>query len=210
MRLSGLILLGLLAWTGIGLIGSWVAHRRGETMRFRRGLAWIGGGWAGYFAVLLTVSLLQPGKIYQPGQALCFPPVCLSVEGAEEVQGFWARGQERERLVRVAVRVRNRDTASSAGEQGLTAYLTDRQGRRWEPVPGLTGVPLSVRLGPRGSALSTPVFRVAKNATGLRLVLRHTRATLHRLTIGDPESWLHRPAELETPQAGSDQRSLAK
>ena len=37
-----------------------------------------------------------------------------------------------------------------------------------------------------------PVFKVAGDATGLRLVLTHGRWQPGVLVIGDPDSWLHR------------------
>lgn len=197
MRLSELILLGLVAWTAIGVVGSTVAKRRGEEARFRRGYVVICGGWTAYLGVLLTVSLVQGGRVYRPKEERCFQTVCFAVEGADEVEGFKARGQERERLLRVRVRVRNRGREQAASEDDLALYLADGQGRRWLPVPGLSGVPLSIRVAPGSGAVSTPVFRLAKDATGLRLVLRHTHWTLGRLEIGGAESWLHRPAEMQ-------------
>jgi hypothetical protein len=43
-----------------------------------------------------------------------------------------------------------------------------------------------------GSIVSEPVFKVAGDATGLRLVLTHGRWQPGVLVIGDSDSWLHR------------------
>lgn len=199
-RLRGLMLLGLVLWTVVGVAGLAVARSRGETRRFRRGAATLIAVWVGYGLVLVGVSLGQRGRVFEPGEERCFGAVCFAVTGAEEPAGFFVRGQERERLLRVMVRMRNRDREHTESEAGLTAYLMDGQGRRWEQVPGLGGVRLTTPLAAGGSAISEPVFRPAKDATGLRLVLLHTGWTWARLRIADAESYFHQPAEMAIPE----------
>ena len=203
-RLSGLLLLGLVLWTGLGLAGLAVARFRGERRRFRRGATTLGAIWLGYLVILAAVSLKQPARIYGLGQAAgqerCFGTMCFAVTGAEEPEGFWVRGQERERLLRVIVRVTNRDHEHSGHEEGLAAYLMDAQGRRWEPLRGLSGVRLTTTVAAGGVILSEPVFQVGKDSTGLRLVLAHTSWTWARLKIGDAESYFHPAAAMVIPE----------
>lgn len=198
-RLSGLMLLGLVLWTGIGIAGLVAAHWRGERGRFRRGAVTLIAIWLGYIGVLVGVSLKQRADVVLPGSERCFGAICFAVSGVEEPRGFLVRGEEPERLLQVAVRLRNTDRDHAASEDGLAAYLTDAQGRHWDPVPGLGGVRLTTRLAAGGSAVSEPVFRVAKDATDLRLVLRHSGWTRARLRVGDAESYFHRPAEMLLP-----------
>lgn len=198
-RLSGLMLLGLVLWTALGAAGLVAARRRGERARFRRGAGTLCAIWMGYVGVLVGVSLGQKGKLVSPGNDRCFGAMCFAVTGVEEPRGFLVRGQEPERLLRVAIRMHNLDRAHTLGEEGLMVYLVDGQGRRWEPVPGLGGVRLTTRLTPGGTAMSEPVFRVAKDATDLRLGLRHSGWTQARLRIGDAESYFHRPTEMVLP-----------
>ena len=195
-RLSGLMLLGLVLWTAVGAVGLLLARSRGETRRFRRGAGTLIAIWVGYMLVLVGVSLSQKGRIYEPGQERCFGSMCFAVTGVEEPRGFLVRGEDPERLIRVLVRMQNRDRQHTGSEEGLAASLIDDQGRRWQPVPGLGGVRLATPIAARGSTTSEPVFRPAKEATGLRLVLEHTSWTWARLKIGDPESYFHRPAEM--------------
>ncbi len=203
-RLSGLILLGLVLWTGLGMAGLIVARWRGERRRLRRGALTLGAIWLGYLMVLAAVSLRQTARIYGPGQPAgqerCFGTMCFAVTGSEEPEGFWVRGQERERLLRVILRVTNRDRQHTGSEEGLTAYLVDAQGRQWEPLRGLGGVRLTTAVVAGGSILSEPVFQVAKDSTGLRLVLVHTGWTWARLKIGNAESYFHRAAEMVIPE----------
>ena len=209
-RLSGLILLGLVLWTGLGVAGLITARVRTERQRFRQGALTLGAVWLVYLVLLVSVSLKQATRTYGPGQPLgqerCFDTLCFAVTGSEEPEGFWVRGQERERLLRVIVRVTNRDRQHTASEEGLTAYVVDPKGTRYEPLRGLGGVRLTTPVTAGSSILSEPVFQVAKDArvaqdeTGLRLVLVHTGWTWARLMIGNPESYFHRAAEMVIPE----------
>ena len=194
-----LLLWGLGVWTMLGLAGTVVSVRRGERARVRRGLLTLVAAWAVYLAALLLASGTQPVKVLAPGQDRCFGTMCFAVVGAEELQGFRVRGQERERLVRVAIRVTNRDKTGADDEPDLRGTLLDAQGRQWVEVPGLSGVRLTGRVAAGGTTVSEPVFRIAKDATGLGLVLTHGRGYSGRLVIGDAESLLHRPAVLGLP-----------
>lgn len=199
-RLRGLVLLGLVLWTLLGVAGLLLARARGEGARFRRGAVTLIAVWVGYLVVLVGVSLRQRAEVLEPGQERCFGRVCFAVTGAEEPAGFFVRGQERERLLRVQVRMVNRNRGGSESEPGLTAYVVDGQGRRWEQVPGLGGVRLTTRLAAGSETVSEPVFRLAKDATGLRLVIEHSGWTGARLQITDPESYFHRRAEMAIPE----------
>ena len=205
-RLSSLILLGLVLWSALGVAGLLLARSRRQTLRFRRGVGTLLAVWVGYMAVLVGVSLHQPARRYLPGVERCFDGLCFAVTGTEELPGFWVRGQERERLLRVAVRMTNRTGGTAKSEDALAAYLLDGQGRRWEQVPGLGGVRLSTPVVPGRATTSEPVFRVPRDSTGFNLVLRHTRWTAARWRIGDPESWLHRPAEMVLPPVIENRR----
>ena len=188
-------------YTGIGVVGLLVARSRGEVRRFRRGRGTLIALWVGYVLVLVGVSLGQKRKVYEPGQERCFGAMCFAVTGVEEPRGFLVRGQEPERLIRVLVHMQNRDREHTGSEDELAATLIDGQGRRWEPVPGLGGVRLSSPIAAGAAATSEPVFRLADDATDLRLVLEHSGWTRARLRVGDPESYLHRPAEMMLPEA---------
>ena len=194
-----LLLWGLAVWTMLGLVGTMVSVRRGERARARRGVLTLVAAWAVYLAALLLASVAQPVKVLAPGQDRCFGTMCFAVVGAEELQGFRVRGQERERLVRVAIRVTNRDKTGADDEPDLRGTLVDAQGRQWTELPGLSGVRLTGRVAAGAVTVSEPVFRIAKDATGLGLVLRHGRGYSGRLVIGDAESLLHRPAVLGLP-----------
>ena len=196
-----LLLWALVLWTLLGLIGSAASARRGDPRRLRQGLGWLLGIWVAYAPVLLGVSLQQPVRVLAPGQERCFGAMCFAVAGAEELPGFQVRGEERERLVRVSVRVANHSRTETESEPELHGYLVDAQGRRWTELAGLTGVRLTAAVAAGSQTMSQPVFRIAKDATGLGLVLTHGPGYTGRLVIGDAESLSHRPTVLQLAPA---------
>jgi len=189
MKVTELLLLGLVGWTTIGLLGVSVSLWRGERQRVRRGVAWLAGVWTVYLGVVVGVSLVQRQRVMAIGEPQCFDEMCFTVTGVEEVPGFLIK--DGRRLVRVSVRVTNR--GRKAQSEGLIwAYLVDAQGRRWEESPGVNGVGLTARVTGGNSVVSEPVVKVAADATALRLVFTHGYWQPGVLVIGDSDSWLHR------------------
>jgi hypothetical protein len=189
MRATELLLLGLVGWTGIGLVGVGVSLWRGERQRVRRGVAWLAGVWVVYLCVLVGVSLGQSQRVVAIGAPQCFGEMCFTVTGVEEVPGFLIR--DGRRLVRVTVRVTNRGRKTQS-EELIRAYLVDGQGRRWEESAGVNGVGLTTRVAGGDSVMSEPVFKVAGDASGLGLIFTHGRWQPGVLVIGDSDSLLHR------------------
>jgi hypothetical protein len=152
-------------------------------------VAWLAGVWTVYLGVVVGVSLVQRQRVMAIGEPQCFDEMCFTVTGVEEVPGFLIK--DGRRLVRVSVRVTNR--GRKAQSEGLIwAYLVDAQGRRWEESPGVNGVGLTARVTGGNSVVSEPVFKVAADATALRLVFTHGYWQPGVLVIGDSDSWLHR------------------
>jgi hypothetical protein len=189
MKVTELLLLGLVGWTGIGVAGVIVSRVRGERQRVRRGIAWLVVVWVVYLCVLVGVSLGQRQRVVAIGEPQCFDEMCFTVTGVEEVPGFLIR--DGRRLVRVSVRVTNK--GRKAQSEGLIwAYLVDAQGRLWEESAGVNGVGRTARVAGGGSVVSEPVFKVARDATGLKLVFTHGRRQPGVLVIGDSDSLLHK------------------
>jgi hypothetical protein len=194
MKVTELLLLGLVGWTGIGVLGVGVSLWRGERERVRRGVAWLAGVWVAYLCVLVGVSLGQRQRVVAIGEPQCFDDMCFTITGVEEVPGFLIR--DGRRLVRVSVRVSNRGRKTQS-EGLIWAYLVDAQGRQWEESPGVNGIGLTAKVVGGESVVSEPVFKVAADARGLGLVFTHGRWQPGILTIGDSDSWLHRPTVVE-------------
>jgi hypothetical protein len=190
MNLRELLLVGLVLWTVIGIVGSTVSLLRGERAKAVRGAVWIPVVWVIYLGILTGVSLIQRQKVVAVGQEQCFDEMCFTVMGAEEVPSFLIR--DGRRLVRVTVRVRNRGRGRAQSENLISAYLVDGQGRTWKGSAGVGGVPLTARVAAGDSVVSEPVFKVAKDATGLGLIFTHGWKQPGVLVIGDSDSLWHR------------------
>lgn len=193
MKATELLLIGLVGWTVIGVVGVAVAWRRrevdGELDKVRRGIWWLASVWIVYLGVLVTVSLTQRQRVVAIGEPQCFDEMCFTVTRVEEVPGFLIR--DGRRLVRVSIQVANGGRKPQS-EGLIRAYLVDSQDRQWEESLGVNGVGLRVRVAGGDSVMCEPVFKVAGNATGLKLVLTHGRWQPGALVIGDSESLLHR------------------
>ena len=193
MKLTEVLLFGVVGWTAIGVAGTFVAWRQGgrqgERKRVLSGVLWMVGVWMVYLCVLVGVSLRQKQKVVALGEPQCFDEMCFTVSRVEEVPGFLIR--DGRRLLRVTVLVTNH--GRSAESEGLIqAYLIDAQGRRWEESRGVNGVRLNARVGGGQTVLSEPVFKISGDATGLRLVFTHGWKQPGVLVIGDSDSVLHR------------------
>jgi hypothetical protein len=190
MNFWNVLLLLLVGWTVLGTIGMLISLFLGERARALRHIAWIFGIWAVYLALVMGTSLMQPRKIVALGQDQCFGDMCFAVTGVEEVPGFLVH--DGSRLVRVAVRVSNRGRGEIERDGHVQAFLLDSRGRRWDEATAISSVPLTSAVPAGSSVMSQPVFKVAKDASGMALVLTHGRWQRGVLIIGGPESLLHR------------------
>jgi len=194
MSLAEWLLFGVAGWSAIGVAGAAISLRRGEEDRVRRAAGWLVGVWVVYGCVLVGVSLEQRQKVIAMGEPECFGEMCFTVRRVEEVPGYLIRDEQR--LLRVTVQVANRGRAARR-EGSIGAYLVDAQGRRWSASRGVGGVGLTARVGGGETILSEPVFKVAGDASGLRLVLTHGGRLPGVLVIGDSDSLLHRRTVLD-------------
>ncbi|QNI37795.1 DUF4352 domain-containing protein [Edaphobacter albus] len=186
-----LALWGLIGWTLIGLAGVTISFLRQERSKARRHLVWIGGIWLLYIAILLTISLSTKPRILAQGQEQCFGSLCFTVVRIESIPSSFAN--EGEQVLRVSIRITNHSHEQRKGDKTLQAYLVDSQGRVWNQGSGLEGVRLSTTVLPGDSVMSQPVFKIAKDATDLRLVLTHGHRLPYLLLLGDRDSLLHSP-----------------
>jgi hypothetical protein len=185
-----LLLVALVAWTVMGAIGISISLFLGERAKALKHLGWVFVIWAGYLAVVMGASLMQPQRIVAMGRDQCFGDMCFAVTGVEEVPGFLIH--DGSRLVRVSVRVSNRGRSGSRSDGQVQAFLLDSHGRRWDESTAISSVPLTTVVPAGSSVASEPVFKVARDASGLALVLTHGRWQRGTLIIGGPESLLHR------------------
>ena len=188
MKATELLLLGVSGWSAIGAAGIAVSLLRGRRAEAMKHFAWLAAVLGGYFLLLLGVSLAQKQRVVGIGEDQCYGEMCFAVVNVDEVPGLVAG--EDSRVVRVTVRVTNH--GHSAESEGLIeAYLMDSKKRIWQPLAGLSGNRLNGRVAGGSEMLSEPMFRVARDATGLGLVLTHGEWQPGRLVVGDSDSLGH-------------------
>jgi hypothetical protein len=183
--------LALELWTVVGALGLTISLVRQERQKLGQGVASLVAVWVIYLAALAVVAHRQPEQRVAMGRPACIHKLCYTVEGVDEVPGFPARNHER--LVRLTIVVKNQ--GKSETHEDLRGFLLDAQGRAWVASDAVSGNPLNGRVLAGTTMVSQPVFRLAPDAAGLELVLRHERAARwlrHSLVIGDPESVGHR------------------
>jgi hypothetical protein len=180
----------LAAWTLLGALGTFIAHRQGDPPRAGRYGLTIAGVWVIYIAALLLTAHLQPQRVIPVGQPECFERVCYTVVAVESVGEF--KGMGGGQLVRVSIHIVNQ-SEEARSTAGLEPYLIDATGRIWPQTTGLGGVSLTLRLPAGGEATSQPVFRVQGTPPGMSLVLSRHHSGWHWLVIGDSDSPGHKP-----------------
>jgi hypothetical protein len=190
MNFRELLLLALVGWTAVGALGITLSLMRRERRKAVRHSLWIVAIWMLYMGTLLSVSLMQRQKVVAIGQDQCFDEMCFAVTDVQELPGYLINGESR--LVRISVRISNQGKEKKQSERLIQAYLIDKQGRRWAESTAVSGVPLTARVAAGDSVLSQPIYKVAKDATGLGLVLTHGRRQPGVLVIGDSDSLLHK------------------
>jgi len=189
MRLMEVLLLVLVGWTAVGALGITVSFLQDHRQKAVRHLGWLITVWVIYLAVVIGVSVTQRQRFVAVGTPQCFDEMCFTVVGFDEPKGYLLQDS---RLVRIRVRITNRGHKPES-ESILRAYLVDRQGRRWDEVPGLSGVRLTARVAAGETVTSEPVFNVDQDITPEGLILTHGQRQPGVLVIGDSDSLLHRP-----------------
>jgi hypothetical protein len=140
---------------------------RGKLGRAGRILRRLGIGAAVYFAIVIVVSILSPQRAYRLGDTQCFDDWCIAVVGAQWVGAPPAGRYE------VTLRLSNRAQRVPMGEKGTVVYLTDAQGRRYDPLPDGADVALDTVLQPGESVSATRRFDVPRDTPNLGLIYAH-------------------------------------
>jgi hypothetical protein len=186
MHVTDLLFLAAMLATVAAVILAFWRLVSGSRDAARRTAIWWASGAAVYLAVLLVVSLVQPGRVVPLGSDECFDDWCIAVTAAERNEA---------RMV-VTMRVSNRGRGRAQAEPDAYVYLLDTDGR--EIHPSSTASPESAaslddRI-PAGQSRTLQVtFDVPGGARSLSLVKARRTRFPGNVIIGDPASLLHRP-----------------
>jgi len=134
------------------------------TRRGRIALRWMTCAGV-YFGIVMAVSLVADRKVYEVGDAQCFDDWCITVaEAGRETPGA---------PYDVSLRLSSRAKRVPMGEKGTVVYLTDSEGRRYDPLPDPAYIPLDTVLQPGESVVAKRRFGVPSEARGVGLIYAH-------------------------------------
>lgn len=185
MRIPDLVfLLSVLTTIVVAIRVAWHLLRGQRATARRLGVRWSLGAVC-YFAVLFTMSLLQPGRSLPPGETECFDDWCIAVDGLDRASTP---------RITVAVRISNRGRGRPQAEPDAYVYLVDDSGHK---LPATPSAPSEVTIGGSVRAGDSRTVRVAfdipANLVACGLVKARRSRFPASIIIGDPSSLFHRP-----------------
>jgi len=120
-----------------------------------------------YMAFVIAVSLILPRRVVKADDPQCFDDWCVSIAG------FKRAPEGAQVAYRVDLRLFSRARRVAQRENHLAVYLTDRQGRRYDPVADRTSTPFNVLLQPQESVVVSRSFLVPAEAAEVGAVITH-------------------------------------
>jgi len=161
-----------------------IRGRRDRAGRILRRLA-IGGVL--YFTVVIVVSIVSRPRVYRLGDPQCFDDWCITVTDARSMSA--GDGVD----VEVSLRLSNRARRVPMGEKGTVVYLTDSQGRRFDPLPEPAAVRLDSILQPGESAMAARRFHMPADARNVGLIYTHEGGFPIGWLIISEGGWFQKP-----------------
>jgi hypothetical protein len=183
MTIPDLLFLGLVAASAATLLTALVLALGGNRSRAGAIVKTWGIGFAAYMAVVVVASILLPRRVAQMGEALCSDDWCLAVVGAGRVaEGY-----------RIGFRIESRARRVTQRERGVSVYLTDAGGRRFEPRRSAGEPPFDVTIGPGERIETRRVFDVPEGVRPVGIVIRRESGfPIGWFIIGYP-TWFGKP-----------------
>jgi len=182
MTIFDLLFLTLTSVSVVTLLAALLALG-GDRKRAGRILRTWGICFAAYMGVVAVSSALLPRRVAQVGEALCNDDWCLTVERAErEAEAY-----------RVGFSIESRALRVTQREYGVSVYLTDAEGRRYDPRPSPADVPFEISIGPGQEIETTRTFDVPAGMRPVGLVVRHGSGFPIGWFIIGYETWFRKP-----------------
>jgi hypothetical protein len=193
MKLTDLLFIVLfLVAVGTLFTAGWFAVR-GQFRRARGILLRLLAGAAAYMLVVVAVSLILPQRAVELGEPQCFDDWCVAVDGYKRLP----EGDHAE--YRVDLRLSSRARRVSQRENNLAVYLTDQQGRRYDPVADESQVPFNTLLGPQESVVASRSFVVPGDAGEVGAVVAHEGGFPIGWFIIGYDTWFRKPPLVKLP-----------
>jgi hypothetical protein len=155
MSIFDLLFIALLLAAAVTLIAAAIAGIRGQAARAFRILRNVGICAGLYLLTAIAVHFLLPLRALRIGDAQCSDDWCITVESVKRPP---AGGPEI--YYDVVLRISSHARRVPQRERGLSTYLIDGRGRRFDPAPEITQMPLDVMLEPEQAVTVTHTFRI--------------------------------------------------
>jgi len=168
-------------------------------------------GAAIYLGIVTLVSLVKPRRVVSIGERVCFDDWCIMTEKIEQT------ASSSDVAIHIDVELSSRARRITQRENNMALYLTDSQGRRYDPIPHASDVPWNKLLGPGESVRAERVFHAPLDAMGLGLVIAHEGGfPIQWFIVGEgpfrkpPVVWLPARAPRSTSAAETDRATTAE
>jgi hypothetical protein len=149
-----------------------------------------------YIGTIIGVSLAAPQEVLALREERCFDDWCYSVDNVARAESGGIR------LYTVSFRLTSRARRVTQRELGLTVYLIDDQGKRYDPLQDNADVPFDVALAPGETRIAVRTYALQGSSGPVRLII--TREGIYRLPglfiIGDESSFFSKPVILLLPE----------
>jgi hypothetical protein len=192
MTLFDLIFIAVFLVSVAVLLAAAVAAIRGHRPRALGLLRGLGGLIGVYLAVVIAVSIDSPRRSIPLKEPRCFDDWCVSVDRVDRT----AAGADVSYAV--TLRLSSRARTRAQRENGVSVYVVDEHGRRFEPEVNPKDAPFDVLLQPGEAVDATRRFLLPADVQGPGLVIAHERFP-GIFIIGDDQSLFHKPSVIPFP-----------
>ena len=168
---------------------------RGRRERAARILRIYGICFAVYMSIVILVAITSPRRIVHLGEDRCFDDWCVTVEDAEH------RPSPEGVAYTVTLQLSSRARRVNQRANGAYVYLTDSQGREFDPAPEPGAIPMDVMLHPGEAVQTRRTFTIPNDARDVGVVVVHEGAFCFPgcFIIGDAGSLLHKRTVVPLP-----------
>ena len=188
MSIFDLLFVALVVAAVVTLLAAGVYALRGKFELAQRILLRLAVCTAVYFWVVIATSLALPRKTFAVGENQCFDDWCIRVDGYKTVPGNGKIAYT------VNLHVLSRAKRVSQREKSLAVYLTDEEGKRYDPVAEKSTGRFDVLLGQGVSAAASQRFVLRAGARHDSLVAAHEGGFPIAWFIIGYDTWFRKPA----------------
>lgn len=190
MSLFDLLFLALALTSVVSLISAAGLALFGRFRRAWRVLVFLFCGLAGYMAIVIAVSALNPRRLLKPDETQCFDDWCIGIAKFREVP------KDSASIYEVDFLLSSRAKRVPQRENNLRVYMTDSRETKYDPIDAAPA-PFNVLLGPQESATVRRTFQLPADAKDPGLVIAHEGGFPIGWFIIGYDTWFRKPALID-------------